>query len=100
MQVPASKRTLVTLGSEKNIWRLKTLAAKTPVGSVHSLSVSKKDLARPLYRKDIFYSGSVLNIPQFQSQPDMKSYITSITTIPGEMAVVAGGESKVCVCCV
>ena len=107
-QVPQlRKRTLVTLGSEKNMWRLKSLTAvgggaargAPGVGSLHSLSVSKKDLARPLYRKDIFYSGSVLNIPQFQSQPDLKSYITSITTIPGEAAFVSGGESKVgCVC--
>ncbi|RUS82819.1 hypothetical protein EGW08_009439, partial [Elysia chlorotica] len=54
------------------------------LSSMRSLHVSKRDLARPMYRKDIFYSGSVLNIPQFQSQVDMKSYITSITTIPGE----------------
>ncbi|XP_035829718.1 uncharacterized protein LOC101846861 [Aplysia californica] len=70
--------------------------------SLRSLHVSKKDLARPLYRKDIFYSGSVLNIPQFHSQPDMKSYITSITTIPGEMEFVDGpSSSSKCVnkCC-
>ncbi|GAB1603166.1 monocarboxylate transporter 7-like isoform X2 [Argonauta hians] len=47
------------------------------------LIVPKEDYARPLYRKDIFYSGSIVHIPQFQSQPDMTSYITSITTIPG-----------------
>ncbi|CAL1534048.1 unnamed protein product [Lymnaea stagnalis] len=58
--------------------------------SLNSLHVSKKDLARPMYRKDIFYSGSVLNIPQYKSQTDMKSYITSITTIPGEMEFVDG----------
>ncbi|XP_076457911.1 uncharacterized protein LOC143291736 [Babylonia areolata] len=95
LQVPDRKTTLVNLGSEKNIWRLKNV--KTPVAgqSLLSLSVSKKDLARPLYRKDIFYSGSVHNLPLFRSQPDMKSYITSITTIPGETAIVAGGEAKV-----
>ncbi|KAK3746737.1 hypothetical protein RRG08_059568 [Elysia crispata] len=66
------------------------------LSSMRSLHVSKKDLARPLYRKDIFYSGSVLNIPQFQSQTNMKSYITSITTIPGESEFVDGpsGSSK------
>ncbi|KAH9504478.1 hypothetical protein Btru_062880 [Bulinus truncatus] len=58
--------------------------------SINSLHVSKKDLSRPMYRKDIFYSGSVLNIPQFKSQTDIKSFITSITTIPGEMEFVDG----------
>ncbi|KAL8616127.1 hypothetical protein ACOMHN_066614 [Nucella lapillus] len=95
LEVPESKRTLVNLGSERNIWRLRNV--KTPVvgQSLMSLSVSKKDLARPLYRKDIFYSGSVHTLPLFRSQPDMKSYITSITTIPGQTAFVAGGEAKV-----
>nr|KAI8746192.1 monocarboxylate transporter 5-like [Biomphalaria glabrata] len=60
------------------------------IQSINSLHVSKKDLSRPLYRKDIFYSGSVLNIPQYKSQTDIKSFITSITTIPGEMEFVDG----------
>lgn len=47
------------------------------------LSLTNADFARPLYRKDIFYSGSVLNIPQYQSQQDMQSYIASVTRIPG-----------------
>ncbi|ESP01999.1 hypothetical protein LOTGIDRAFT_92970, partial [Lottia gigantea] len=50
-----------------------------------NLLAPKEDYKRPLYRKDIFYSGSVLNIPQFKSQPDMRSYIQSITTIPTEI---------------
>ncbi|XP_029647396.1 monocarboxylate transporter 7 isoform X2 [Octopus sinensis] len=53
------------------------------VRSNKELIIPKEDYARPLYRKDIFYSGSIVHIPQFQSQPDMTSYITSITTIPG-----------------
>lgn len=57
-----------------------TLTKRAPS---RDLSIPKGDYARPLYKKDIFYSGSVLNIPQFRSQPDMRSYITSITTIPG-----------------
>ncbi|XP_067677004.1 monocarboxylate transporter 14-like [Haliotis asinina] len=61
-------------------------SAKSLIASHRSLHASKEDFARPLYRKDIFYSGSVLNIPQFRSQPDVRSYITSITTIPGEIA--------------
>lgn len=76
---PAGFRAGSQGGSRTNMMNLQSLT---------SLHISKKDLARPLYRKDIFYSGSVLNIPQFRSQQDMKSYITSITTIPGEMEFV------------
>lgn len=76
-----------TTGSKKShirsaVWRPGShLRVEEKVPSFH-----KEDYARPLYRKDIFYSGSILNIPQFQSQPDMRSYITSITTIPGTLA--------------
>ena len=48
-------------------------------------SITSRDYARPMYKKDIFYSGSVLNITEFKSQPDMHSYITSITSIPGDI---------------
>lgn len=40
-------------------------------------------ISRPMYRKDIFYSGSIDHIPQYRSSPDMKTYIASITSIPG-----------------
>ncbi|KAG8181256.1 hypothetical protein JTE90_013027 [Oedothorax gibbosus] len=44
---------------------------------------SRKDLARPLYRKDIFYSGSIVHLPQYrQSKADIRCYISSVTTIP------------------
>jgi MFS family permease len=58
--------------------------------------VEKSDLARPLYRRDIFYSGSVLHIPQFRSQPDVGRYAASITTIPGNVAPEK--ESKIWGC--
>lgn len=41
------------------------------------------DFARPMYKKDIFYSGSIDRIPQFRSQPNVHSYVASITSIPG-----------------
>ena len=57
--------------------------SRSTVTSERNLSVPKEEFAKPMYRKDIFYSGSVLNIAQFRSQPNMRSYITSITSIPG-----------------
>ncbi|XP_076457556.1 monocarboxylate transporter 5-like [Babylonia areolata] len=69
----------------KHMWRQTNSAASK---SLLSQNVFKEDLARPLYRKDIFFRGSVHNQPLFRNQPDMRSYITSITTIPGEIAIV------------
>ncbi|KAK6168443.1 hypothetical protein SNE40_020974 [Patella caerulea] len=61
----------------------------------------KDELARPMYRKDIFYSGSIMNIPQFtRSQHDMKTYIKSVTSIPGDMVdgEVPESHSFLCKC--
>ncbi|XP_062570450.1 monocarboxylate transporter 14-like [Saccostrea cucullata] len=45
--------------------------------------VEKSDYSRPMYRQDIFYSGSIYNIPQFKtSGSDVRDYITSTTIIP------------------
>lgn len=70
-----------------------TSAAAAAGGSKHLLgasmrSISSKDYSRPMYKKDIFYSGSIANINEYRSQPDMHSYITSITSIPGDVGVV------------
>lgn len=38
-------------------------------------------LNRPMSRMDIFYSGSVQNLPEFRSQPDVKHFIASTLSI-------------------
>lgn len=43
-------------------------------------SPDKSSVQGPLYRKDVFYKGSLLNIPQYRSNPSM--YTASITHIP------------------
>ncbi|XP_014662716.1 PREDICTED: monocarboxylate transporter 13-like [Priapulus caudatus] len=48
---------------------------------------------RPLYRQDIFFSGSVVNLPQYKRRHDMSDYLTSITHIP-KMAPVAAQEQQ------
>jgi len=50
-------------------------------GSAH---VSVQDLSRPLYKKDIFYSGSVYNVSHMKSQHSDMGYIASMTNIPQE----------------
>ena len=74
-------------------------------GSKHLLgasnrSITSKDYSRPMYKKDIFYSGSIININEFRSQPSMTSYIASITSIPGETVIdqVDGRIHKWCSC--
>ena len=74
-------------------------------GSRHLLgsstrSITTKDYSRPMYKKDIFYSGSIVNIHEFRSQPSMTSYIASITTIPGEIPedVTEGRLHRWCSC--
>ena len=86
----------------------KELIARSGVGhagSKHLLgasnrSITSKDYRRPMYKKDIFYSGSIININEFRSQPSMTSYVASITSIPGEAPLdhVDGRVHKWCLC--
>ena len=41
-----------------------------------------EDLKRPMYRKDIFYSGSLHHLAEYQSNPDVTSYVRSVTSVP------------------
>lgn len=62
---------------------------------------SIKDLGRPMYRKDIFYSGSIRNLPEFrQSSGDVRSYIASVLTLPGDNPAAIGRTtaSSLCFC--
>lgn len=44
----------------------------------------KAEMVRPMSRKDIFYSGSVTNLPEYQSQKSLQSYRQSIISIPAK----------------
>lgn len=47
-------------------------------------SISSNDkYSRPLYRKDIFLSGSILHVPEFRSTPNVSAYINEVTVVPG-----------------
>ncbi|XP_023213095.1 uncharacterized protein LOC111615885, partial [Centruroides sculpturatus] len=43
------------------------------------------EMLRPFYRQDILFSASLLRLPEFRSQPDMKHYHASVTKIPKEV---------------
>lgn len=51
-------------------------------------SIRGKETVRPMSRKDIFYSGSVLNLPEYRSQKSLASYRQSILSIPKSMMKV------------
>ncbi|CAH1141987.1 unnamed protein product [Phyllotreta striolata] len=42
----------------------------------------KAQMVRPMSRKDIFYSGSVLNLPEYKSQKSLANYRQSILSLP------------------
>jgi hypothetical protein len=39
-------------------------------------------VARPMYKQDIMYMGSVKNLDEYKSQPDRETYIRSHTSLP------------------
>ncbi|CAF3345982.1 unnamed protein product [Rotaria sp. Silwood1] len=45
-------------------------------------SIKAEDAVRPLYKEDILYQGDTRDLPEFQSQPDIPTYIQETTKIP------------------
>lgn len=64
--------------------------------SKQSIKQPKKDYIRPMSRKDIFYSGSILNLPEYQSQKSLATYRQSVLSIPrySRSAVNIGGSTE------
>lgn len=59
-------------------------------------SVSSNDkYSRPLYRKDIFLSGSILHVPEFRSTPNVSAYISEVTVVPGGGTIAEEYEGDV-----
>ncbi|CAH1796578.1 unnamed protein product [Owenia fusiformis] len=51
----------------------------------HDVKTNKPDddiLQNPLYRKDVFYSGSLTHLPEYVNSPSSKSYIKSMLSLP------------------
>ena len=47
-----------------------------------SIPKGGREIVRPMSRKDIFYSGSVLNLPEYKSQKSLSSYRQSVVSLP------------------
>ncbi|KAK9880173.1 hypothetical protein WA026_010046 [Henosepilachna vigintioctopunctata] len=64
-----------------------------------SLSREKSNMVRPLSRKDIFYSRSVVNLPEYQSQKSLTNYRQSILSIPrAKTELSEGNPADLCPC--
>ncbi|XP_034952770.1 monocarboxylate transporter 12 isoform X2 [Chelonus insularis] len=50
--------------------------------SKSSIPKQKPAIVRPLSRKDIFYSGSIVNLPEYQSQKSIANYRQSVISLP------------------
>lgn len=71
----------VTLTPELNPRSSKSMQHRRMRTQSHTYHAAGTDEpAGIMYRKDIFYQGSLLKIPQYKSNPDL--YVTSITSIP------------------
>ncbi|XP_022185604.2 monocarboxylate transporter 3 [Nilaparvata lugens] len=82
--VKLSRSNLSTNGDSKNM-RL-SVSSNNEMDNdgsyyVSKTSIAKKDLIRPMSRKDIFYSGSVINLPEFQSQRSIAGYRASVISL-------------------
>lgn len=91
-QGPHRRVRTVSTGSEgaprSGEWKRGEVGSK---GNLTLLSPPKK-VARPMYRQDIFYSGSIHSIPEYKSMSDMNTYVASITSIP-DMGVTEENET-------
>ncbi|XP_049844400.1 monocarboxylate transporter 3 isoform X2 [Schistocerca gregaria] len=79
----------VVAGSRNN--NCEEMWSKTDIGenesicfttSKSSIPREKREIVRPLSRKDIFYSGSVINLPEYKSQKSLTSYRQSVISLP------------------
>lgn len=60
--------------------------------------VIKHALEQPIRRKDIFYSGSLYNLPEYKKDPNMKSFLKSMTSLQrSDNGYASGAEFSVTV---
>ena len=60
--------------------------------SVAELERKRKDMARIMYRQDIFYTGSITSISEYKSNPDLEEYTQSVVSVPASSDGGAAGS--------
>ncbi|RZF33544.1 hypothetical protein LSTR_LSTR008190 [Laodelphax striatellus] len=76
-----------TIGGSRNnnceeMWSKTEVDAESMCYASKTSIQARKELIRPMSRKDIFYSGSVINLPEYQSQRSLAGYRASIMSLP------------------
>ncbi|XP_006614015.1 monocarboxylate transporter 3 isoform X1 [Apis dorsata] len=69
------------MGSRNNNAEIDDGESITFTTSKTSIPKEKPQIIRPLSRKDIFYSGSVVNLPEYQSQKSLANYRQSVISL-------------------
>lgn len=74
--------------------KVRATPSQTSTGS--STGRNAPNIARPMYRDDIFYTGSIVNLPEYKQARNVSNYLASTTHIPDEeimnAAALADGE--------
>ncbi|CAD6215461.1 GSCOCG00011202001-RA-CDS [Cotesia congregata] len=101
-----SRNTLNSNGDIRKSLHLR-LSASSMLGSRNNNMEAdpKPAIIRPLSRKDIFYSGSIVNLPEYQSQKSIANYRQSVISLPKSVRGDArdgdmekGPEQSLCPC--
>lgn len=88
MHLRLSNASIVSGATNRNnnaedMWSKTDIDAESVCFGTSKISMSaRKELIRPLSRKDIFYSGSVVNLPEYQSQRSIVGYRQSVVSLP------------------
>ncbi|XP_042208468.1 monocarboxylate transporter 14-like isoform X2 [Homarus americanus] len=59
----------------------------------------RTETARPFYREDIFYSGSMYRLPQYRSSDSVDKYHQSVTQLPPMEDIAEEEDRGRCQCC-
>ncbi|CAF0941506.1 unnamed protein product [Rotaria sordida] len=58
------------------------LRANSAVSTKSRQSIKAEDAIRPMYQEDILYPGNVQQLPEYQAQPDLETYVQETTKVP------------------
>ncbi|CAF4023175.1 unnamed protein product [Rotaria sordida] len=58
------------------------LRANSTISTKSRQSIKAEDAIRPMYQEDILYPGNVQQLPEYQAQPDLETYIQETTKVP------------------
>ena len=85
-----------TSTSAKLFRSMDDISSKPPSKNVRHRGNRLEELRKPMYRKDIFYSGSITHLPEYKSTEDVDSYVRSVTNVP-DTRESEGGCGNVCI---